>query len=150
MIKLSQRDPKWSSKRLGETAFTVGKYGCTITGLSMLSDYYGKFHDPGYLAEHLNFTGSGLIIWASMGTELPFKLVKRLYKRDDKEIEFSIKNPETSVLLQVQGNHWVVAIKRVPLTKTYVIADPWTGAVTTTLRYKNQITGSAHFFGKRK
>lgn len=144
MIKLSQRDPKWASGILGKSKLTMGRYGCTTTCLSMLSDYFNMYLNPAEMSRKIKYTIDGLIIWASVYFPT-FKFEKRVYGFKTEPIDISLKDPKKAVILQVQGNHWVVALGRIPLTNTYRIADPWFGDVSTTLRYKNQITGSAHF-----
>lgn len=44
---LSQRDPKWASQRLGTVdGTTIGGYGCIITCMTMLANYYGHNLTP--------------------------------------------------------------------------------------------------------
>jgi ABC-type bacteriocin/lantibiotic exporter with double-glycine peptidase domain len=143
MIILSQRDARWSAEKIGKSLITIGRYGCTLTCLSMLSSYFGGYRTPAALARGLSFTSGGLIIWSSMPKLLPFKLEKRLYSRNDDEIMKSLKDAKRAVILQVDGFHWVVALSKIPFTKHYRIGDPWTGKKSTTLSYK-AITGSAH------
>lgn len=148
MIKLSQRDSRWASTKIGYSSITVGRYGCTLTCISMLSDYFGCFLDPKRLAsEILKFTKDGLILWGSVTSKIPcMEFEKRLYKRDDAEIDLSLKDPKKAVILQVELYHWVVALRKLPLG-VYLIADPWTGTVRLSTAYKN-ISGSAHFLKK--
>ena len=143
MLKLSQRDSRWSFEKIGKTNITVGRMGCTITCLAMLSSYFGCYKTPGMLAKYLSYTKDALLIWSSIPSELCFSLHKRFYGYNAELIAEGLKLKNTAVILQVQGYHWVVAISKIPLTKTYIIADPWTGKLSTTLAYKNQITGGA-------
>lgn len=144
MVKLSQRDPRWASHRMLPSALTLGRYGCTTTCISMLSDYYGHFRTPNVMASaHIPYTKDGLIIWDKMKLQ-GFNFQKRLRATDHKAIQDSLKHKNTSVILEVDGCHWVVALSRVPFTNTYRIADPWDGKVKYSTAYK-RITGSAHF-----
>ena len=150
MLHLSQRDEKWASEKLGKSYVTVGRYGCLVTSLSMLSSYYGGYKSPKALAKGLSYTKDGLVIWSSLPKMLPFELDRRLYRRDDKAIKASLKDPDTAVILEVDNYHWVVAIgfyKFAPWV--YRIVDPWTGRVTNMAigPYK-RITGSAHLIRK--
>jgi len=44
---LSQRDPQWASQRLGTVdGTTIGGYGCIITCMTMLAQYYGHNLTP--------------------------------------------------------------------------------------------------------
>lgn len=148
MQVLSQRDPRWANEKLGTSYVTVGRYGCTITCLSMLSDFFGRFKTPRYLAKYLKYTKDGLIIWGSMPAVLPFKLEKRLYRRDDAEIKKSLKDPKKAVILQVDNYHWVVCLGTYRFAPwIYRCADPWTGKKQVLLRplgLYSKITGSAH------
>ncbi len=150
MITLSQRDPKWADKFLGSSKLTIGKFGCTTCCISMLSDFFGCYKDPVEIQKYQSYTnidhpqGAGLILWDTLHLG-PMKFEKRLYSRNDAEIQKSLKDPKKAVILEVDGKHWVVATGKVPLTNVYTIRDPWFGDRSTTLRYK-KITGSAHYY----
>lgn len=127
---LCQRDARWAFKPIGESTETVGKKGCVITDISMSSSYFGYFRDPGFLAKYLKFTASGLVLWQSIADILNCKFVWRGYPSNFKqtEVDEALKNPAKTCLLNVDGGaHWVLGIYRVPLTKKYWVADPWTG-----------------------
>lgn len=152
MIYLSQNSLPWGPVKLGNTPLTVGRYGCTITCLSMLSDYFKDFKDPGFLAKNLKFTSDSLVIWGSLPAVLPYGLERRIYSRNDFEIRTSLKDPNKAVILNVNdGAHWVVALKEtfLPGLKRphYVVLDPWDGKKKTTRDFRN-IVGSAHFIKK--
>jgi ABC-type bacteriocin/lantibiotic exporter with double-glycine peptidase domain len=137
---LSQRDPKWGQKTIGKTGSTLRDYGCTLTSISMLSDWYGCYQDPGQLAKNLRFL-KDLILWQSVTEKLCFRWVWRAYKYDETKILASLKGKTTSCLLQVRGNHWVVGIRKVG--NHYWVADPWDGKRK--FLNKSVITGSSHF-----
>lgn len=127
---LSQRDPAWATKKIGQSNITVGQYGCTITCVSMSSDWFKCFQNPGWMAKYLKFTSGGLILWQSIADVLCFKFIWRGYPSNFKqgEIDEALKNPKKTCLLNVSnGKHWVLGIYRVPFSKTYWVADPWTG-----------------------
>lgn len=147
MLLLSQRDPKWADTRLGKSKLTIGKFGCTITCIAMLSDYFGHDVTPDQIATKLaRFTPEGLLIWQSLN--LPtMKFEKRLYGQHPDAIAESLRDPNKAVILEVQGKHWVVALGKDVLGRMR-IADPWFGDRSTMNRYKGQITGSAHFIQK--
>ena len=147
---LSQRDSRWAAEKLGTSYVTVGRYGCTITCLSMLSGYFKSFKTPRFLAKYLKYTRDGLIIWSSMPYVLPFRLDKRLYRQDDIEIKKSLDDPDKAVILQVDNFHWVVCLGVYRFAPwIYRIADPWTGKKKAFVfsGYK-KITGSAHLIIK--
>lgn len=143
---LNQRNLAWSQKKIGETNLTVGRYGCLITCIAMLSSYYGLFRDPEWLAENLKFTKDGLLYWSSCNFE-NFKFERRVYGQNDYLIKKSLlSNPDTAVVVEVDYSHWVVIIGR-DWRGRYRIADPWFGDKALITRY-NKITGSAHFVKK--
>ena len=147
---LSQRDLKWAALKLGQSPLTVGRYGCTTTCISMLSDYFGSYKDPGELATKvLKYTNEGLILWSSVDAIPHMKFEKRLYGRNDDEIMNALKDPNKAIILQVNnGAHWVVALRKTILGKSYTVADPWSGDKCDVIkRYKN-ITGAAVFIRK--
>lgn len=142
MVILSQRDPRWSRTTMGNSGVTLGRAGCLVTCCSMASDYFNHFHKPDELARGLKFTDGGLLIWESLPSMCNFKMTKRFYFRDTTIIDEALRNPEKVCVLEVDGNHFVVAIGKVPLTNIYRIADPWFGDRTFSPRYK-KITGGA-------
>lgn len=146
MRYLSQRDPRWAATKLGGSALTVGRFGCTTTCLSMLSDYFGHWLDPASIAEHRDwYTKGGLVIWGKLA--MPgMQHVGRLRYRSDTSIMRSLKNPNLAVMLEVNyGAHWVVAVRKTFFGTDYLCIDPWTGKVCTAVGDYKNITGSAHF-----
>lgn len=144
MILLSQRDPRWADKPIGASNIKLGRYGCTVTCISMLTDYAGAWQRPDEIASHKDwFTKDGLVLWSKLS--LPaITFEKRLYGKNDDEIMKSLKDPNKAVILQVQNYHWVVCIGK-NWSGSYRIADPWTGKKANISKYNNEITGSAHF-----
>jgi len=126
MVKLKQCDSRWGWKNIGKSNSTICAYGCLITSLSMLSDYYGCYKNPGWIASNLKFLND-LLLWKSIDSNLCFSFKWRYYKHE-KEIftEAINKNPKTAVVLNVNGGrHWVLATKKI--WGGYMTADPWTG-----------------------
>src|SRR3990167_584496 len=146
MIKLSQRDPQWGDLKLGESNLTINRWGCTTTALSMLSDYFQSYFNPGELATKiLKYTKDGLIIWQSVNNIRHMAFEKRLYGRNDSEILKSLKDPTKAVILEVDGKHWVTAVRKSLVGKSYKVADPWFGDICTVPGRYKKITGSSHF-----
>lgn len=139
---LSQRDRQWSTKKIGDTKLSIGRWGCLITSISMLSSYFKPYNSPEWFAENCKFTKDGLLYWSSCKFA-NFRFVNRVYHRSDRFIKQSLKHPNTAVVLELDYSHWVVAIGRSWLGG-YRIADPFYGNKSTTRRY-GRITGSAHF-----
>lgn len=140
---LSQRRPLWAEKRIGNSKLTIGRYGCTITCLSMLTSIFGDFVLPDEIADHKEwFTHGGLVVWGAL--KLPhIAFEKRLCDKYVKEIEESLKSPEKAVILEIWSkSHWVVGIRKT-IWGNYAVADPWQGKIITIA--PSDITGSAHF-----
>ena len=153
MILYSQRDPSWAELKLGDSPLTMGRYGCTTSCIAMLSTYFQPFipYTPGSIINasqprHLRYTApGGLILWPSAKFE-HFAFYRRVYERNDAEIQRHMKDPNLAVILEVANrSHWVVGVSRNPITGSYKIADPWIGDYATMARYKNDITGAAYF-----
>lgn len=128
MKYLSQRDKRWSDLYLGPSKCKVYAFGCTTTCISMFSDWYGEYKDPGVLARSLTYTKDGLLYWSSIGKvykTITFKW--RFYSHDKKLITTALSSRWDTVLLNVDRNkHWVAALYHVPFVG-YMAADPWTG-----------------------
>jgi len=124
MIRLSQKDPRWGGKTIGKSNSLIKDYGCTITSISMLSDYYKCYQNPGWMAKNLRFLND-LVLWQSVDEKLCFKFVWRFYNHNKELIKEALASPKKSCLLQVYNRHWVVAVRKVPFG--YIVADPWIG-----------------------
>jgi len=140
---LSQREALWATKLLGGSKLTIAKAGCVTTGLSMLSDYYQCFEDPGQIAAHKEYyTLDGLILWDRLRFG-KFHFVERIRNFDPIKINSALANPKTAVLLNIwHGSHWVVGL-RGGVFGGYVVADPWNGSKITIKA--SDITGFATF-----
>lgn len=126
---LSQRDPKWSFKTLGDSKHSVYQYGCVVTNIAMSLSWAACYMDPGYLAKYLKFTKDGLLLWPSVGALTCMKLKWRGYKYDQLAIDNALKSKTETCLLNVDGGkHWVLGIYRIPMTTKFLVADPWDGS----------------------
>lgn len=146
MIHLSQQDPRWAGIALGKSRFLIGRYGCTTTCLSMLSDFFKCFQDPGKIAQgYVQYNLDGEILWNTLNlTHMAFET--RLRARDDQAILGALKDKNRAVILNVNnGAHWVVAIGKVPFMNDYFIVDSWDGKVKTACGTYKNIVGSASF-----
>ena len=143
MQQLSQRDPIWANVHIGESNLTIGRFGCTIVSISMVTDRFNKWITPDSIATKQKFTKDGLILWTKLN--LPtVSFIKRGYGRNDVEIVEAIQNPDKAVILEVENFHWVLCIGK-SLLGGYNIIDPWFGKPSTTRSYKDQVTGYAIF-----
>ena|SRR3990167_7378547 len=146
---LSQRSPAWSDVKLGQSNLKVGRFGCTTVAISMLSDYFGSYFDPTILATvTLKYTADGLLLWPSVNNISNMRFVERVRGRNDAKIIESLKDPNKACILEVQGRHWVTAIKRNFFGSSYTVVDPWFGDKCDVLKRYKAISGSAHFAAK--
>ena len=129
-ILLSQRDPKWSNKKLGFSETLIKDYGCTITCIGM------KFGvTPDVVNECLKavngFLSGNLVIWKKLEEALPG--VKFVYKYGEYDNEKVKQN--LPCIVEVNGapiggdRHWVLFIGN---QKIY---DPWDGQEKPTSAY---------------
>ena len=111
----------------------------------MITSMFGNvWTTPGGIAKMPWFNENGEILWYKIKLANT-KFVTRVRSRDDKMIQDSLKMPDEAVMLQVQKNHWVLALSKSIFGNGYVIIDPWTGKKTHTRIYKNDVTGFAIF-----
>lgn len=58
-MTFKQGDPRWGTKRLGNSPFFMADSGCYVTAIAqMLVDVFGKDTDPGRLCDELNKIGA--------------------------------------------------------------------------------------------
>lgn len=146
MIYLSQRDPLWSTTKLGSSSLTLGRWGCTTTCISMMTGKFGNVISPHTLALYREYyTPQGLVIWGAL--KLPgIKFLRRIRSYSYNEILNDVKNPKRAVLLEVNGKtHWILADHKMLFRNDFVCADPWTGKACAAIGDHYNITGSAHF-----
>lgn len=152
MIHLSQQDPRWANAKLGKSNVTVGRFGCTTTAISMLSDYFGCYKDPGELAMQQDlYTPDGYIIWANLRFD-KMQFEDRLRGSGMfAEVNACLRDPNRAVILEVNGGaHWVTALRKHwwPGSNDYVCLDPWTGRKCLARGVYKNITGAATFSRK--
>lgn len=125
MLILSQRDPKWGFKTIGNSSSLIKDYGCTITSISMASDYFSCYQNPGWMAKNLQFSVDK-VLWQSIPKVLCFGFEYRYYNYNEAAFLEALKNPSKVCLLEYKKRHWVVALKKLP--GSWLVADPWTGS----------------------
>lgn len=113
---------------MGKSGVTLARAGCTTTDVSMSSDYFGDYRNPGECAKTLEYTADGRILWASIGkvfNKMTFHW--REYEYNPSMIAEALKNPDKTCLLNVdKGGHWVLALTSLGFGK-YWVADPYGG-----------------------
>lgn len=119
-----QRNPKWSQVKLGKTNRTIGAVGCTTCTLSDATSYFKIEKTPDVLARTLDYTADALILWGSL-PKVGLKLKQRFFGYRKDIIEAGLKDPNTTVSLNVDGGaHWVFALRSLGFGK-YLVHDPW-------------------------
>ena len=146
----SQRDGRWGNILLGfntNPQYNIANYGCLITCLSMVVNYYGKNDTPQTINEKLKqvngFVSGGLYVWGAITKyygDIKEKLVNTPQKLTDSqinEIKQAIDNgypvifqidfiPETSPT----DMHYVLCIGYDDADENnFQIADPWIGQI---------------------
>lgn len=139
MITLSQRNPEWANIKIGDSKLTVGTDGCLITCNSATTNEIGHYLNPGVLAQLLDFTPGGYLIWASV-IKAKLDFVYRFYSRDDAKIKKAFADPDQFIVLQVNNSHWVWLVG---VVGGYRVMDPYYGDVIYLTKRRYKITGFA-------
>jgi GH25 family lysozyme M1 (1,4-beta-N-acetylmuramidase) len=136
---LSQRDTRWASHKLGYSYYTIGGYGCLITAISMILNWYGKSTDPAQLNDALvrvgGFTGANLY-WNAIAQVQPdvylAKAIDCYYIPAPLHEIDALLADDVPVLVHVDftpggavDQHWVLIVGK--SGSDYIINDPWTG-----------------------
>lgn len=140
-----QRDPRWAHLTIPNSTLTLGRYGCTVSCVAMLTSYFLPERTPAQLLPMLRFAPGGLILWDSCRFE-NFAWVRRARSYEPSAVRVHILDPSLAVILEVAGgSHWVVATDFTPVSGLIRIADPWLGDRATMARYKGSISGASYF-----
>ncbi len=121
---ISQRNSLWANAPIGKSSLRVGRWGCTITSLSMLTSWAGQWVTPPVIAAKPWFNNKGEIIWAKI--DIPhLKFDRRVIGYSETYLKEVTASKDAAALVEVDHSHWVVPIRKV--LNTWLIADPWTG-----------------------
>jgi len=126
MTPLKQCDPRWGSKKLGNS--TICNIGCTVTSIAMLSGT-----TPDKIVDQADFTSYGAILWQSL-SKANIKFHWRGYTYENDKVAEAITNyggclVEVSMPQAYGGKHWVLFIGNKQM------ADPITGKLEATSKY---------------
>ena len=139
---LSQRDTRWASHKLGYSYYTIGGYGCLITAISMILNWYGKQTDPAQLNDALvrvgGFTGANLY-WNAIAQVQPdvylAKAIDCYYIPAPLHEIDALLADDVPVLVHVDftpggavDQHWVLIVGK--SGSDYIMNDPWFGDQT--------------------
>jgi len=137
---LSQRDAKWRNKKLGNSNYTIGSHGCTITALTMwINRVIGLNLTPDQVNDRMKFVGGfsgGLILWKMIDRAfINAHFVWRNYNYWNPTVAWYVYVRKLPVLVEVNGakigapKHWVLYIGYGKAV------DPWTGKIISTSLY---------------
>ncbi len=151
---LSQMDPRWKNKPLGFDTITIGNYGCLMTCMTMLANFYGFNETPDTINEKMKavkgYQGA-LIIPAAFPAALPGMIYRNFVNCEKSpapmaEIDTYLAQGKP-VIVEVDyapnpglQNHWIVLYAK--RGNDYLLRDPWPYPVVTgettllTSRYK--------------
>lgn len=112
----SQRDIRWKNTKIGNSITTVGKDGCTLTCIAMLTHWAnGKTgKDPDWTAKNLVYTVDGKILWKSVSLTGSLVFFFRNYIYNQKKIEATIKSENDCCILEIEWRngskyrHWIL------------------------------------------
>jgi len=142
LVSLCQQDSRWAGKTMGAGNWTIGRWGCLLTDVTMMYDwFFNRNAGPDWVDSQLSFT-QGLLIWSSL-SKIGLHLVTRTNGRNDVVIREGLANPNECVMLQVNNSHWLFLTGRWIPVFGYNVIDPWDGRTKYTNAYGNNITGSA-------
>jgi len=143
---LSQRDPRWATKKLGFSTYSIGSKGCTITAFTILVNYvyganYGvdevneKLKEFQAFAKDMNGQRS-LLIWSLAAKAYPkLKWIYRDYNYNNSKVWWYVNIHKIPVCVEVNAwaigapKHWVLYLG------SQKMADPWTGKIEATSKY---------------
>ena len=148
---LGQRDPRWSSKKLGTSTSNLGGYGCLVTCLAMVSKYYGHDTDPDQLNKKLievgGFAQKNLYVWGSLSKIYPDITETKNINTPKALTELQFKEIEAELTL---GRPVICEVDMIPATSNidmhfvlvigkegdnWIVADPWFGDTASLTRY---------------
>lgn len=143
MRALSQLDPAWASKNIGNTQFKIGRWGCTITSICMIrSKFFGDEFNPDYAAKKFSFNSEAKILWGQSDFE-GIKFKRRGYGFDKDAIVEAAQSGSLAVILEVNRSHWV-AVDHAKDGKIAII-DPLHAVRYEDVTEKYTVTGFALF-----
>lgn len=128
MTNYKQSDPLWANVKLGTSVSTIGKKGCLVTALGMVTDL-----TPKSVNAKLRFSERKLVMWSSVSA-IGLKFVWRGWFYDNDKVKKAIKDYGfcLSEVKHPSGfKHWIVMIGGGKMI------DPLTGRKCSTSKYSN-------------
>lgn len=154
---MSQSDPRWADVQIGNSQARLGDFGCLVTCIAMLSDYFDCYQAPDDIASHAGwFTDEGKLIW--INSEFPnfsFRwregnIITNKPARNDELIQAYLPNAnnneaKAALLAVAHNSHWVLPLAYDAHDRDYLAIDPADGAIIKVLEKYQAITASGHF-----
>lgn len=151
---ISQQDPRWKNIPLGNSSLTIGSYGCLLTSMTMVANYYGFNETPATVNNKMKNAGGfqeALIMPYLFPKALPGMVYRDFVNCENAtppmaEIDAYLAQGKP-VIVEVDyapnaglQNHWIVLTGKTG--SDYTLVDPWpypcatTPATLLTSRYK--------------
>ncbi len=136
---LSQRDPRWSGIKIGDTDLTLGGYGCTLTCIAMMAGI-----NPDDVMRRLKAVGGlqgALVIWTKIHEAMPWMdFVWRGTSYDNDKVKQAISDNGAclvevdfdGIIATPNDRHWVLYVGN------QLCNDPWVGQQVATSKYPIQ------------
>jgi hypothetical protein len=139
---LSQRDPRWRDKQLGNSSYTLGESGCVVTAVAMFGTQVEPDLTPDVLNDRVRdlggFTPDGRLYWKKGAESIPgVTWVKYSVWRDGPaDVEaVATELSKRPAILQVDfkpatsalDSHFVLALRMSEDGEDVYMIDPWTG-----------------------
>ena len=135
MIHFSQRDWRWSWKRIGTSFSTIGQVGCTITCLSMITGQRPDVTNT-FLTKGGGYIYGNIINWTKLHDCLGLTFNTRMNGYDNLQVlnaisqyGFCLVQVDAAPIGNPGGKHWVVFVGN------HQLLDPWTGTARSTSVY---------------
>jgi peptidoglycan hydrolase CwlO-like protein len=127
----SQEDPRWANEDIGNSRSLMKSYGCAVTSVAMVFDYYGASITPGALADKPIFSWDLISwpdTWSSPSLYLESGDSHGNVNWNTIDSELSEGNPVIVYIQKTEGSggHYVVIHHKTADGK-YVVHDPYWG-----------------------
>jgi hypothetical protein len=141
---LSQMDTRWKDNKLGFSSMTIGNYGCLMTSMTMVANYYGFNETPATVNDKMKAVKGfqeALIIPGAFPAALPGLIYRNFINCENSpapmtEIDAYLAQGKP-VIIEVDyapnpglQNHWIVLTEK--RGNDYLLRDPWPFPVVTT------------------
>lgn len=131
MKYFNQLDPQWAGATLGNTKYTIGRWGCLTTCLAMIGEEYTRPENlnPYQAAKLFSYTPDGNLLWGSIKKASMFlrEMHRTWTPNAQKAVDEALAHPHRAAILHVNGVHFVLVIGKIP--SRYRIVDPLGGKV---------------------